>query len=362
MHPLGDPAVDLEEELVDQDVGRDLLQHAAVRVDEADVAAAGDPEVGVARLPGPVHGAAEDGDLEVLRVRLEPLLDLLGERLDADVVAAARRAGDHDRPALAQPERLQDLERGLDLLDRVGGEGDADRVADPVDEQRAHPDRALDRAGERRARLRHAEVERVRHLLGEHPVGADHRRHVARLHRDLEVVVVELLEQLDLLDRGGDERLGLVAPGDVLEVLRQRAGVRADPHRDPGLLGRLDDQLDLVGPADVAGVDPHGGDPALDRLQRERGVEVDVGDHRDRREADDLRQRLRVLGLRDGDADDLAAGRRERGDLRRRRLDVVRLRQRHRLDDDGRAAADRDAADRDLPGAGHSSDESTSRL
>ena len=47
-------------------------------------------------------------------------------------------------------------------------------------------------------------------------------------------------------------------------------------------------------------------------------------------------------------ADDLAAGRGERGDLRRRRLDVVRLRQRHRLDDDRRAAADRDAADLDL--------------
>ena len=46
--------------------------------------------------------------------------------------------------------------------------------------------------------------------------------------------------------------------------------------------------------------------------------------------------------------DDLAAGRGERGDLRGRRLDVVRLRQRHRLDDDGRAAADPHAADGDL--------------
>ena len=36
-----------------------------------------------------------------------------------------------------------------------------------------------------------------------------------------------------------------------------------------------------------------------------------------------------------------------------RRLDVVRLRQRHRLHDDGRAAADRDAADADLPLARH---------
>ena len=68
LHAAVDPAVDLVEELVDQDVRRDLLQHAAVRVDEADVAAAGDPEVGVARLPGPVHGAAHHGDLEGLRV------------------------------------------------------------------------------------------------------------------------------------------------------------------------------------------------------------------------------------------------------------------------------------------------------
>ena len=54
-----------------------------------------------------------------------------------------------------------------------------------------------------------------------------------------------------------------------------------------------------------------------------------------------------------GDADDLAAGGRKRGDLRRRRLDVVRLRERHRLDDDRRSAADRDAPHPDLMRAGH---------
>ena len=48
------------------------------------------------------------------------------------------------------------------------------------------------------ARLGHAQMERVRHLRGEHSVGADHRRHVRRLDRDLELAVVELLEQLDL--------------------------------------------------------------------------------------------------------------------------------------------------------------------
>ena len=55
-------------------------------------------------------------------------------------------------------------------------------------------------------------------------------------------------------------------------------------------------------------------------------------------------ERLGVLGLRHRDADDLAAGARERGDLLDRRGDVVRLRRRHRLHDDGCAAADRDAA------------------
>src|SRR5439155_22326792 len=94
-HPIRDPLVDLVEELVDEEVARDLLQHAPVRVDEADIAAARDPEVGVACLPRPVDGAAEHRHLEGLRIRAEPLLDALGELLHADVVAAAARAGDH---------------------------------------------------------------------------------------------------------------------------------------------------------------------------------------------------------------------------------------------------------------------------
>ena len=68
VRPFADPLVDLVEQLVDQDVRGDLLQHAAVGIHEADVASARDPEVGVAGLPRPVHGAAENGDLEVLRV------------------------------------------------------------------------------------------------------------------------------------------------------------------------------------------------------------------------------------------------------------------------------------------------------
>ena len=64
-------------------------------------------------------------------------------------------------------------------------------------------------------------------------------------------------------------------------------------------------------------------------------------------------QRVRVLALRHRDAHDLAACAGERRDLRGRLLDVVRLRQRHRLDDDRSPAADRDAADRDRALACH---------
>ena len=103
------------------------------------------------------------------------------------------------------------------------------------------------------------------HPVGEHPVGADHGRHVRGLDGDLEVAVVEPLEDLDLLERLDDERLGRVLARELLEVLRQRPGVRADPHRDPRALCRPDDLLGLVGPADVSGVDPHGVDACVDR-------------------------------------------------------------------------------------------------
>jgi hypothetical protein len=80
---------------------------------------------------------------------------------------------------------------------------------------------------------------------------------------------------------------------------------------------------------------------------------VDVRDHRDRREVDELGERFRVLVLRHGDAHELAPGGDEVADLRHRRVDVVRLRERHRLHDDGRAAADRHVSDLDLTLARH---------
>ncbi len=127
----------------------------------------------------------------------------------------------------------------------------------------------------------------------------------------------------------------------------------------PCLRGERDDLGDLVGSADVAGVDPHAVRACLDRLQRERVVEVDVGDHRDRRLRDDRPQRLDVLLARHGDAHDVRAGVGDGADLLHRRREVGGLGLGHRLHDDGRAAADRDASYSYLPLRGHVYGDST---
>ena len=55
--------------------------------------------------------------------------------------------------------------------------------------------------------------------------------------------------------------------------------------------------------------------PASIAFQRQRVVEVDVRDHRDRRLDDDRLERLDVLLARDGHAHDVGAGVRDAADL-----------------------------------------------
>ena len=134
--------------------------------------------------------------------------------------------------------------------------------------------------------------------------------------------------------------------GSEPELTPMRSGV-------PSSLARATTSADLLRPADVARVDPHAVRAGVDRLDRERVVEVDVGDHRDRRLGDDRPQRVDVLLARHGDAHDVRARLGHAPDLVHRGLQVGRLGLRHRLHGDGRAAADRDAADVDLPGGCH---------
>src|SRR5699024_3686477 len=88
----------------------------------------------------------------------------------------------------------------------------------------------------------------------------------------------------------------------------------------------------------------------LDRGADVLGLEVDVGDHRDRRLRGDGRQRVGVLLTGAGHPHDVAAGGGQLGDLLQGRVDVVGRGGGHRLHGDGRIAADRDRAESDLAG------------
>ena len=164
-----------------------------------------------------------------------------------DVVAAARGARDHHRPSLAEAERLEDLPGDLHLPHRLGGQRDAECVADPVGKKGADTDRALDRSCKRRSSLRHAEMQRVRHLPRQHPVTA--RIMVGTwvaFTRDLEVTVVR--SRATRPPRARRRPAPRPDPG-----ARACAGVPAasrsshDPHRDAGLLRGVDDDSTFAG-------------------------------------------------------------------------------------------------------------------
>ena len=125
-----------------------FLQRLALGEDHALVLGAGDAEVRVAGLADAVDRAAQDGDLDRVVVGLAGARSIsIDDGVHVELQAPARRAGDEDRAALAQLERLEDLPGDLDLLLGVEGrQGDADRVADPVGQQRAEADRRLQRA------------------------------------------------------------------------------------------------------------------------------------------------------------------------------------------------------------------------
>ena len=234
---------------------RHLLQRLAAREDQALVLGAGDAEVGVRGLADAVDRAAEHRDLDRVRVGLEAALDVGHDGVHVELQAAAGRAGDQHRAALAQLQRLEDLPGDLDLLLGVEGrERDPDRVADAVGQQRAEADRGLQRARPLRARLGDAEVQRVRDALAQQAVGGDRVRHVGRLDRDLEVAEVEALHQRHELGPGRDQRLDGVLALERVQVLGQRAGVDADAHRRAGGLRAVGDLGDLLGAADVARV------------------------------------------------------------------------------------------------------------
>ena len=112
--------------------------------------------------PGPLTTQPMTATVIGLPTLVKCCLDLLGQRDQLDLDAAAGGAGDQRGAVLAQAERVEDVPADRYLFRRVRGQRDADRVADALRQQHADADGAAHGAGARRARLGDAEVQRVR--------------------------------------------------------------------------------------------------------------------------------------------------------------------------------------------------------
>ena len=143
------------------------------------------------------------------------------------------------------------------------------------------------------------------------------------------------------------------------QVLIEASPIHADPHRLAVIERDLDDfgelPVALVLEADISGIDAVFGERrGARRMLLEQGVAVIV-EVADERRLDpepieplfDVRHGGGRLGAVDRDPDKFRARARQRGHLRGRGLDIGRVGIGHRLHDDRRIAADRDAADPD---------------
>jgi hypothetical protein len=91
----------------------------------------------------------------------------------------------------------------------VGGEGDADSVADALGQEDTDADGGADGAGTEGTGLRDAEVERVGHLPGDVAIGCDHGGDIEGLEGDLDVLEAHVLKDGDLPQGSVGHALGL---------------------------------------------------------------------------------------------------------------------------------------------------------
>ena len=192
-------------------------------------------------------------------------------------------------------------------------------------------------------------MQRVVAGFGKLLVGRHREEDVGRLHADLELVEIVVLQDARMVERRFDHRLGARLAVLVEQVPLQRPGVDADAHGNAVILGGLDDLAHPLGAADIAGIDAQAGGAGVGRLDGALIVKVDVGDDRHPARSDDLVQCPGRVLVRAGDADDVDARLLAALDLRDGRLGIGGQGVGHRLHGDRRIAAHRHGPDHDLP-------------
>src|SRR5690606_7977777 len=117
--------------------------------------------------------------------------------------------------------------------------------------------------------------------------------------------VVETVEDIDMPQRGLDQRgrggLAVLA----LQILAQGAGIDADAYRDATVPRAVYDRPHFFVVADVAGVDSQAIDTVFGHLQRDLVIEMDVRDQRHADLCPDFPESLGRLHARHRDAHDI---------------------------------------------------------
>ena len=253
-------------------------------------------------------------------------------------------------PPVTQAQRLQHVEPGLDLLHRIGGEGDANGVADAGPEQIADADGRLDGAATQSARLGDAQMDRAIDHFGQLVVSGHGHEHVRRLAADLELVEIQVLQDAGVEEGALHHRVGTGFAVLLQKVPFQRAGVHADAHGAAVVPRRLHDLPDPRRRADVARIDTKARGAGLGRFDAAFVVEMDVGHEGDLGGLGDHLERPGGVLVGAGDADDVRARFLQLAHLGDGRFSVRRQGVSHRLDADRGVAADFDRADSNLSG------------
>ena len=151
----------------------------------------------------------------------------------------------------------------------------------PAHKQIADADGRLHRAGSQRPRLGDAEVQRAIHHLRQLLVGGDGHEGVGRLHADLVLVEVEILQDAGV-DRARSRpwRPGRARRTFSSRMTLQRAGIHADTDGAAVVAGGLHHIAHPVLGADIAGIDAKAGRARLRRFDAAFVVKVDVGHER----------------------------------------------------------------------------------
>ena len=325
-----------------------LAGRLAIDVHQIGRAAAGEADVGFLGFTGAVDHAADDRDVERCHDVFEAFLERVHGRDHVEILARAAGAGDEVDALGTQLQAFQHIEADLDLLDRIGGQRDANRVADAVHQQHAEADGGLHCAGTQAAGFGDAQVQRLLDLLGQQPVSRYGHEHVAGLDADLEVGEIEPVEMVDVAHGRLDQRFRGRFAVFLLQILFQRTGVDADTDRDAVMARGIHHRTDTVFAADVAGVDAQAIDTELGHPQGDLVVEMDVGHQWYADLTFDLAESFGGIHVRHRDAHDVGTGLLQTLDLRDGGGDIVGVGVGHALYGDGGTAADRHMADMDL--------------